>query len=87
MENVNFLIRQGLKLMLVLYTCHSRPFLGLCEDLNIGIGELKTRHPIFVMEAEDHDLVLSQLFLKFVKFSHEYKLDGIFGTITYLYTY
>ena len=87
MENVNFPIRQGLKLKVVSYTSHSPLFLGLCEDVKVSIRELKIRHPIFVIEAEDHNLVLGQLFLKSVKFSHEYTLDGIFGTITHFYTH
>lgn len=62
---------------------HSCPFLDLCEDVEVAIGGLKTRHPIFVIEAGDYDFVLSQPFLKSVKFSQEYKLDGIFGTITH----
>ena len=40
-----------------------------------------------MVEIEDYDLVLGQLFLNSVKFSQEYKSDGIFGTITHLHTY
>lgn len=33
-------------LELVSHTGHSRPFLGLCEDVEVAIGGLKTRHPV-----------------------------------------
>ena len=83
MEDAGLAMRRGPKLELVSHTGHSRPFLGLCEDVEVAIGGLKTRHPIFVVEHGDHDLVLGQPFLNSVKFSQEYKPDGIFGTITH----
>ncbi len=52
----------------------------------MAIGGLKTKHPIFVVENEDHDLILKRPFLNSVKFSQGYKPDGIFGTITHQYT-
>ncbi len=69
MENANLAIKKGSKLKLVSHTDHNRPFLRLCEDVEVAIGGLKTRHPIFVVEAGDHDLVLSQPFLNSMKFS------------------
>ena len=87
MEDANLAMRQGPKLELVSHTGHSRSFLGVYEDFEVAIGGLKTRHPILVVEAGDHDLVLGQRFLNSVKFSQEYKSDGIFGTITHPNTY
>lgn len=86
MEDANLTMRQGPTLELVLHTGHSRPFLDFYEEVEAAIGRLKTRHPIFVIEAGDHDLVLGQPFLNSVKFSQEYKPDGIFGTITHPHT-
>ena len=83
-ENTGLAMRHGSKLELVSHTGHSHPSLGLCEDVEIAIGGLKTRHPIFVVEYRDHDLVLGQPFLNLVKFSQEYKPNSIFGTITHL---
>ena len=87
MKDANLAIRRGPKLELISDTGHSRSFFGLYEDVEIAIEGLKTRHPIFVVEAGDHDLVLGQPFLNSVKFSEEYKPDGIFGTITNPYTH
>ena len=86
MEDAGLAIRRGRKLELISHTGHSRPFLGLCKDVEVAIGGLKKKQPIFVVENEDHDLVLGQLFLNSVKFSQEYKPDGIFDTITHPYT-
>ena len=68
MKKANLAIKKGPKLELVSYMGHSRPFLGLCEDIEVAIGGLKTRDPIFIVETGDYDLVLSQPFLNLVKF-------------------
>ena len=57
MEDAGFAIRPEPKPELVLHTSHSRPFLGLCEDVEVAICGFKIRHPIFVIEARDYDLV------------------------------
>ena len=69
MEDAGLAMRQGPRLELVSHTGHSWPFLGLCEDVEVAVGSWKTRHPIFVVEHGDHDLVLGQPFLNTVKFS------------------
>ena len=43
MEDAGLAMRKGSKLELVSHTGHSRPFLGLCEDVEVAIGGLKTR--------------------------------------------
>ena len=87
MKEANLAMRKRPKLELVSHTGQSQLFLRFCEYVEIAIGRLKTKHPIFVIEAGDHDLVLGQLFLNFVKFNWEYKPDGIFSTITHPYMY
>lgn len=83
MEDAGLAMQRGPKLELVSHISHSRLFLGLCENVEVVIGRLKTRHPIFVVEHRDYDLVLGQLFLNSVKFSQKYKPDRIFGTMTH----
>ncbi len=82
-KDMGLVIRRGPKLKLIFHTSHSHFFLGLCEEVEVAIGGLKIKHPIFVVKYEDHDLVLGQPFLNSVKFSQEYKPDDIFGTITH----
>ena len=86
MEDEGFALRLGPKLELISHTGHSCPFLGLCKDVKVAIRGLRTKQPIFVVENRDHDLVLGQPFLNSVKFSQEYKPDGIFSTITHIYS-
>lgn len=83
MEDTKLAMKQGPKLELVLHTGHSRPFLGLYEDVGLTIGGLKIRHLLFMVEVGDLDLVLEQPFLNAVKFSQDYKPDGVFASITY----
>ena len=59
MEDTNLAMKQGLKLELVLYTGHSRPFYSLYKNMKVDIGEFKTKHTIFELEARDDDLILS----------------------------
>lgn len=81
MEGGGLAIRQGSKLELVSHTGHNRLFLGLCEDVEFAIGDLKTRHPIFVVKAGDHNLVIGELLFNTVKFSQDYKSDEVFSSI------
>lgn len=62
-------MRQGLKFELVLYRGHSQPFCGFCKDVEVTIGELKTRYPIFMIKSEDNNLMLGQSFWNFAQFS------------------
>ena len=57
-EDASFAMQRGHKLELVSSTGPSCSFLGLCEDVEVAIGGLKTSYPIFVVEYGDHDLVL-----------------------------
>lgn len=50
--------------------------------MKVEIGGLKTRHPIYVVEHGDYDLVFGQLVLNILKFRQIYKPESIFDTIT-----
>lgn len=82
-EDAGLAMRRGFCLELVSYTRHSCPFLGLCKEVEVAIGGLKTRNPIFVVENGDHDLMLGQPFFNILKFSQNYKSNGVFGTIVH----
>lgn len=43
MEDAGLAVRRGPKLKLVFHTGHSRPFLGLCEDVEVVVGGLKNK--------------------------------------------
>ena len=82
-KDAGLAIQRSLKLELVSHPGYSCLFLGFCKDVEVAIGGLKTRHPIFVLEYGDYDLVLGQPFLNTVKFWQEYRSEGVFGTITH----
>lgn len=84
-KEANLAMRKKLKLEWVSYTSHRRPFLKLYENIEIAIRGLKIRHPIFIVEVEDHKLVLGQSFSNSMKFCQKYKPNEIFGTITHPY--
>lgn len=68
-KNAGLAMWRSPKLELVSHTGHSYPFLYLCKDIEVAIGGLKTRHPIFVVEYGDYDLIFGQFFLNSIKFS------------------
>lgn len=51
-------MRRDLKLKLVSHTGHNYLFHELCEDVEMIIRGLRTRHSTLVVEMEDHNLVL-----------------------------
>ncbi len=46
MKDAGLAIRRGPKLEMVSNTGYSRSLLGFCEDVEVAIGGLKTKHPI-----------------------------------------
>lgn len=87
MEDANLAMRRDRKLELISHIGHNRTFPSFYEDIETAIGGLKTRYPLFVVQAGDHDLVLGQLFLNSVKICQKYKPNGIFSIITHPHTY
>ena len=57
-EDANLDIKQTPKLELVSNTNYSGLFFSFCEDMEIVLEELKTKHLIYVIKAGDYDLVL-----------------------------
>lgn len=86
MEDVRQAIRQGPKLELILQIRHTRFFSVPFKDIEVVITGLKIRRLILIIEVRDYNLVLKQQFLNMVKFSQDYKPDGVFGSITYFQT-
>ena len=80
-------MKRGLKLELIFYINYNWPFFSLYKNIEVVIERFKTRYLIFMIEAGEHDLVLGQPFLNSVKFHQEYKLNGIFNTITHPHIY
>lgn len=85
-EDANLIIERDPKLDLVPHIGDRYPVIGVCQEFETGMMELKARHPIFGVKADDYDLILSQSFLNSIKFSQKYKSNWIFVLIVFLYT-
>lgn len=64
---------------------HSHFFLGFYKDIKIAIEGIKIKYLIFIIKVEDYNLILSQSFWNFIKFSQKYKLNKILGIIMHLH--
>lgn len=65
-EDISLAVRQGPKLELISHTVHSYPFHSLCKDVEVVIEGLKMRHPIFIVQYGNHNLVFDAPFLNSV---------------------
>lgn len=61
--------------------------MDLYKNVEIAITRFMIRYLIFVIKIKDYNLVLNQLYLKFIKFYQKYKSDKIFSSITHFHTY
>lgn len=83
-ENARLVVYYGLKLELISYASHNWSFLGLFEDVEVAIGGLKIRNPIFDIKHRDYDLILGHSLPNLIKFSKRHKLNAIFDIIMHL---
>lgn len=67
-ENAGLAMRKSPKLKLISHINHIKPFLELCKDVEVGIGEFKTRYSIFVVQHGDYDLIFGQILLNTLNF-------------------
>ena len=57
-ENAELAMKQRAKLELVLHMGYNQLFKSLYKDVGMIINGLKIRHPIYVIEVGDYNLVL-----------------------------
>jgi hypothetical protein len=50
----------------------------ICDDVELNIEKLKTRHHIFVIVHANHQLVLDQLFLTDLNANYDYRSDEVY---------
>ena len=77
----NLPIRANPLLKMVSHTGHRRDFIGVCEDVLVNIGGMKTRVPIFIVDGADHQLVLGQPFFIKSRCRFVYKEDGMYAEV------
>jgi len=74
-------IRANPRLTLVSHAGDRRQFDGICEDVEIDIGGIKTYEPIFVVTSADHRLILGQPYIFSSKLTISAEDDGMYATI------
>jgi hypothetical protein len=66
------------RLRLISSIDHDMNFDEICDDLELNIEELKTRHHMFVIAHADHQLVLDQSFLIDLNANYDYHSDEVY---------
>jgi hypothetical protein len=66
------------RLRLISHIEHDMNFDEICDDVELNIEELKTRHHIFVIAYADHQLVFDQFFLIDLSANYDYRFDEVY---------
>ncbi len=66
------------RLRLIFYIDHDMNFDEVCDDVELNIEKLKTRHHIFVIVHANHQLVLDQSFLTDLNANYDYRFDEVY---------
>jgi hypothetical protein len=78
MNKTKIIMRFESRLRLIFHIEHDMNFDEICDDVELNIEELKTRHHIFVIAHADHQLVLDQLFLTDLSANYDYRSDEVY---------
>jgi hypothetical protein len=57
---------------------HDMNFDEMCDDVELNIEKLKTRHHIFVIAHANHQLVFNQFFLIDLNANYDYRFDEVY---------
>ena len=58
------------------HTGHTKPFSGVCENVDIDVGGVSVKGNFFVLPESDHNLVLGNPFIKYARLSFRYDGSG-----------
>ncbi len=78
MNKTKIIMRFESRFRLIFHTEHDMNFDEICDDVELNIEELKTRHHIFVIVHADHQLVLDQFFLTDLSANYDYRSDEVY---------
>jgi hypothetical protein len=78
MNKTKIIIYFESRLRLIFYIEHDINFDEICDDVELNIKKLKTRHHIFVIVHADHQLVFDQFFLIDLSANYDYRLNEIY---------
>ncbi len=78
MNKTKIIIRLESRLRLIFHIDHDINFDKMCDDVELNIEKLKTRHHIFVIVHANHQLVFDQSFLIDLNANYDYRSDEIY---------
>ncbi len=78
MNKTKIIMRFEFRFRLIFHIEHDMNFDEVCDDVELNIEELKTRHHIFVIVHADHQLVLDQFFLTDLNANYNYRSNEIY---------
>ncbi len=78
MNKTKIIMRFESRFRLIFHIDHDMNFDEVCDDVELNIEELKTRHHIFVIAHANHQLVLDQSFLIDLSANYDYRSDEVY---------
>jgi hypothetical protein len=78
MNKTRIIMRFESRLRLIFHIDHDMNFDEVCDDVELNIEELKTRHHIFVIIHTNHQLVFDQSFLTDLNANYDYRFDEVY---------
>jgi hypothetical protein len=78
MNKTKKIMRFESRLRLIFHIDHDMNFDEVCDDVELNIEKLKTRHHIFVIVYANHQLVFDQCFLIDLNAIYDYRFDEVY---------
>jgi hypothetical protein len=75
---MKIIMRFESRLCLIFHIDHDKNFDEVCNDVELNIKRLKTRHHIFVIIHANHQFVLDQFFLTHLNANYDYRFNEIY---------
>jgi hypothetical protein len=85
MNKVDIIMRSDFRLRLIFHIEHDKNFDDVCNDVELNIKKMKTRHHVFVVVHVDHQFVLKQSFFIDFNVNYDYHFDEVYVVLTNLY--
>jgi hypothetical protein len=78
MNKTKIIMRFESRFRLIFHIDHDMKFDEICDDVELNIEELKTRHHIFVIVHANHQLIFDQFFLIDLSANYDYRFDEVY---------
>jgi hypothetical protein len=78
MNKTRIIMRFESRFRLIFHIDHDMNFDEICDDVELNIERLKTRHHIFVIVHANHQLIFDQFFLIDLNANYDYRFDEVY---------